>query len=339
MPTVRLSDAFIPEVFASYQVEDTPELQAFSQSGVIASDTLLSAAAASGGHDITVPFWKDLDANTEPNLSNDDPADEGDTMKLGSGTQTARNAYLNQGFSAMDLVSELAGSDPMRRIRSRVDTYWGRQLQRRVISTVVGVYLANVAQNAGDMVEDISSQTPGTVTGANLFSRAAFVEACFTLGDAQAAVLVVAVHSVVYKRMIDNDDIEFVADSQGRMSIPMYLGKRVIVDDSMPTFGTGIDRKYLTVLFGSAAIGYGTGNPLVSEEVDRKPGAGNGAGQEVLWTRRTWLLHPFGYQFIAAGGSALAALTATNTELRVAAKWSRQLQRKNVPLAFLLTNG
>lgn len=339
MPTVRLSDAFIPEVFASYQTQDAPELTAFAGSGVIVSNELLSAAASSGGSDVTIPYWNDLDANTEPNISNDDPADEGDTMKIGSDTQEARVAYLNQGFSSMDLVAELAGSDPMQRIRSRVDTYWGRQFQRRLISTVVGVFNANVAQNAGDMVEDISSQTPGTVTAANMFSRSAFVEACFTLGDEQSVVNVVAVHSVIYKKMVDNDDIEFIPDSQGNMTIPTYLGKRVIVDDSMPTFGAGIDRKYLSVLFGSGAIGYGSGNPGLSEEVDRKPGAGNGSGQEILWTRRTWLMHPAGYRFNASGGSALAGLSASNAELRTAAKWSRRFERKNVPLAFLLSNG
>lgn len=339
MSTVRLIDAFIPEVFASYQTQDAPELTAFSGSGVIVSNQLLTSAASSGGSDVTIPFWNDLDATTEPNISNDDPADTGETLKIGSDIQIARVSYLNQGFSAMDLVAELAGSDPMQRIRSRVDAYWARQFQRRMISTVVGVFNANVAQDSGDMVEDISSQTPGTVVASNLFSRTAFVDACFTLGDAQSAVSVVAVHSVVYKKMIENDDIEFAPDSTGSLTIPTYLGKRVIVDDSMPTFGSGIDRKYLTVLFGSGAIGYGTGSPGMSEEVDRSPSAGNGSGQEVLWTRRTWLIHPAGYQFVAAGGGALSALSATNTELRVAAKWDRRFDRKKVPLAFLLSNG
>src|SRR3546814_20735498 len=62
-------------------------------------------------------------------------------------------------------------------------------------------------------------------------------------------------------KMLKEDLINVIPDSQGKLTIPTYLQMRVIIDDGMPTFGTGVDRKYLCILFGQGAIGYGRGNP------------------------------------------------------------------------------
>src|SRR5690606_5781821 len=143
MATTRLTDAVIPEVYADYQAENSPEKTAFFESGVIVRNEMLDAKANTGGQEIQVPFWRDLDSSVEPNASNDDPADMAAPGKLGSGLQRARIAYLNQGYSAADLVSELSGSNPMQRIRNRFGTYWQRQFQKRVIASAVGILAAN----------------------------------------------------------------------------------------------------------------------------------------------------------------------------------------------------
>ena len=64
--------------------------------------------------------------------------------------------------------------------------------------------------------------------------------------------------------------------------------------------------------------------------------SGNGAGEDVLHERRTWLLHPTGFAF---DPQAVAGQSATLTELEQAAAWTRVIERKNVPMAFLRTNG
>ena len=338
MSLVQLSDAIIPEVYTSYTAVDTPELTAFFMSGAVIRNPLIDQFANSGGKMIHIPFWNDIDPNVEPNYSSDDPAQLSTPGKINSGEQVSRIAYLNKSMSAADLVSELAGSDPMQRIRNRFGTYWVRQWQRRVLATAVGLWLENVANDSGDMVIDISIQDGNNAGAGNVFNRSAFVDAAFTMGDLADTVRAIAVHSIVYKRMTDNDDIEFIPDSKGQLTIPTYLGRTVIVDDGMPVIaGTTSGFRYVSILFGAAAVGYGEGNPRVPAEIFRHPDQGNGGGVETLYERKTWIVHPGGYKWNEAtlDGGVSPALS----DLRKPARWTRVVPRKNVPLAFLITNG
>lgn len=337
MAYTALTDAFVPAVYRTYSVVDNLEKNAFVQSGVMVTDPAMTELAGGPGQLTTLPFWNDLDATVEPNYSNDVYGDVATPQKINSGTQIARISQLNEGFSSADLVKELAGSDPMKRIASRVDNYWLRQSQRRLIATAVGVFNDNVADNAGDMVVDISITT-GTPDSTNQFGVAPFIDAALTLGDQLDNVSAIAMHSVVYGRALKNNEIDFLQDSTGVLSIPSYKGKRVIVDDGLPTFGTGLVRQYLSILFGPGAFGYGVGNPRVPEEVDRAPDRGNGGGIETLWTRRTWVLHPFGYKWLETTITG-PGLAPTWADLKLATNWSRVLERKQIPLAFMLTNG
>lgn len=336
MATVQLSDVIIPEIYADYMAENSPEKTAFFESGIIVQNPMLAEKANSGGRILDLPFWKDLDADDEPNISTDDPADTATPAKIGTDMQIGRVAYLNNGWSASDLSGELAGSDPMTRIAARTGVYWTRQLQRRLVASALGVLADNVANDSGDMVSDIATEDGNNATASNVFSRQAFTSAAFTLGDAFQSTSAIAVHSVVFKRMVDNDDIDYIKDSAGTMSIPTFLGRRVIVDDGMPVEAGGTSGfKYTSVLFGAGAFGYGAGSPKTPVEVEREASQGNGAGIETIWERKTWLIHPFGFKFTS---SSVAAESATAAELKAAANWDRVVDRKNCPLAYLVTN-
>ena len=335
----ELSDIFVPEVFASYQTLNSTEKTAFMESGVVVNNPALDAAANAGGFTITVPHWNDLDASIEPNYSNTTYSDVADTQKLGSGEQVGRIAYLNEGFSSSDLNKEIAGSDPMQRITNRLDNYWARQFQRRNLAIMVGLYNDNVASNGSDMVIDISSTVAGTIADANRFGGDAFIDAMYTMGDDVGAMSTIAVHSIVAARMDKQDEIEYLeAPSGGNIRIPTYKGRRVIIDDGLPTFGTGVDRKYLSILMGGGLIGLGRGNPRVPEEIDRSPARANGGGVEALWSRKTWLLHPAGYKFTSAVITA-PGLSPTWANLNNATNWERIYSRKQIPLAFIVSNG
>lgn len=337
MPTTRLSDVIVPEVFTSYAAVDDPELSSFYRSGVVVRNALLDTWADAGGEALTVPYWGDLDADSEPNASNDDPDDHASPDKITAASLQVRKAFLNKGWSAMDLTGELAGSQPMRRIRQRVDTYWTRQWQRRLIASSLGLLADNVANDNGDMVYDISSEDGDTADGANVFSRTAFTGAVFTLGDHFGELAAIAVHSMVYKRMVDNDEIVTIYDSRGSLVKETYYGKEIIVDDMMPIIeGETSGYRYVSVLYGRGLFGYGRGTPLVPVEVARSPTAGNGGGQETLWTRKTYILHPRGFSFV---DGSIAGQSATLAELQMAANWDRKWDRKQIPLAFLITNG
>lgn len=343
----RLANIIDVTVFQDLPAENRPEKTAFFESGVIARNALLDQLANAAGKTAELPYWKDLDPTAEPNYSNDNPADVATPLQIEQDEMIARKAFLNQGWTESDLAAELAmGGNAMRRIRERVDTYWMRRWQRRLVNTAVGVMLNNVANNSGDMVRDISIQAGNSATDANKFSRTEFVAAAFTMGDQFDAIGTIAVHSVIAQRMIDNDDIVYIPDSQGNLTIPTYLGKRVVIDDGCPVIaGTTNGFRYVSILFGQACFGYGEGTPEVPTEVEREAAQGNGGGVETLWSRKTWLIHPLGHKFNSATISGPAApknpagISPTDADLRLAANWTRTYARKNVPMAFLITNG
>ena len=337
MATVQLTDVVIPEVYADYQAENSPEKSAFAQSGIAVTNDLLKQKANSGGKILDIPFWKDLDATIEPNYSTDDPTQKATPQKIDADEQIARIAYLNQAYSATDLAGEIAGSSPMQRIRNRFGTYWVRQWQRRLLAVSQGLLRANTAQNDGDMVHSIAIEDGNAATDANKFSRNALISAAFTLGDQFDQVKAIAVHSVVYKKMLENDDIDFIKDSQGSLTIPTYMGRSIIIDDGMPVVaGNDSGFKYLSILFGAGAFGYAEGNQPMAVEVERQALEGMGVGVEYIIERKTWLIHPFGTQFTSA---SVPSVSASLEDLRKAENWKRVIDRKNMPIAFLVTNG
>ncbi len=147
-------------------------------------------------------------------------------------------------------------------------------------------------------------------------------------------------HSVVVSRLAELDAIEYrntaVAGSTIGMEIPYYKGLRVVVDDGCPAV-IGVNRTtYTSYLFGPGAFGYGNGAPKVPHEVKRDPEAGDGGGQETIYSRKNFIMHPTGFSFVKA---SIAGKSPTMAEAALAANWNRVYDRKRIPMAVLKTNG
>jgi hypothetical protein len=336
MATTRLSDIIDVTVFQDLPQVDGPEKTAFFESGIVTRNGMLDTLANAPGKIAELPFWNDLDGSVEVNYSDDNPTNSATPQKIVQGEQIARKAFVNQGWQAADLASELAmGGTAMDAIRAKVDRYFSRQWQRRLVASANGILADNVANDSGDMTVDVAAEAVASQTADTKFNRDVFTEAVYTMGDAATSLSAIAVHSAIMAQMVKNDDIVYIPDSQGRLTIPTYMGLHVIVDDGMTvTAGTTDGFKYTSVIFGSGAFGYGVGAPETPVEVDREAAQGNGGGIETLWVRNTWILHPFGFQ---ATGTP-AGESFTNTELAAATSFDRVLDRKLVPMSFLITN-
>jgi hypothetical protein len=339
MATTQLSDIIDVTVFRDLPPVNGPEKTAFFQSGIVTRTPLLDEAANAAGKQVELPFWKDLDGSTEVNYSTDNPIDVATPQNVTQGEQIARKAFVNQGWQVADLASELAmGAKAMEHVRNRTDMYFQRQWQRRLIAATNGVLADNVANYSGDMVVDVAAEAIDSQTVDTLFNRDAFTEAVYTAGDASDQFNTIAVHSAIMQQMVKNDDIVYIPDSEGRLTIPTYMGLRVVVDDGLTvTAGTTNGFKYTSVIFGAGAFGYGVGTPDVPVEIEREAAQGQGGGIETLWVRNTWLLHPFGFQQITSTPPA-NGFSYTQTELATAGLWDRVVDRKNVPLSYLITN-
>jgi hypothetical protein len=333
---VRIADVIVPEVFNNYMVKNTMEINAFYQTGVMRSDSDLAGKLAGGGRTFNVPFWKDLD-DTESDPASDDPDSHAIPGAITTGRDVAIRQIRTRGWSTMNLTQELAGADPMKAIGNRVNAYWGRQFDAISMSTIRGVIADNIANDNGDMVEDISIDTPAALTAANLFSAEAVSATLQTMGDAKRELKLVVMHSVVHTRLADLDLIEFRPDSEGKIWHDYYQGLRVQVSDNAPVVQGANKTMYHTYFFGPAALGWAEASVDKPVEVDPVPSAGDGMGMETLWTRRQFAIHPYGIKFT---DTSVGGEFPTNTELALAANWDRVYpERKQIPIAALITNG
>jgi hypothetical protein len=228
----------------------------------------------------------------------------------------------------MNFASEMAGADAGAHIQSRVGDYWTRHIQKRLIASLRGVMASNVANNAGDMVLDIS----GLAGDLSKFGPGAVIDAAGTLGDSIGNIAGIAMHSDKYREALKADLIEFIRSSDGSLQMATYRGLACIVDDGLMPVGN----VYTSVLFGASAVGYGVSAPLKARgtEVENLPSSGNGGGQEVLHSRINVAVQPSGFSWIEG---TIAGESPSLAELASAAHWSRVVERKQTPIAFLLT--
>jgi hypothetical protein len=324
MPVTQLADVIVPSEFTDYVVQNTMEASALVQSGIVVRKGVMEDQLRAGADSFSVPFWNDL-GNDEADIVSDDPNQLAVPRKITAQKQVVRKSYLHASWSAMNLASELSSDNALARIQDRVTAYWTRQVQRRLIATLNGILADNVANDGGDMVLDISTLTGNAV----LFSAAAVIDAAGTMGDRMGEVAGIAVHSDTYRRMLRNDSVQTIPDSQGR-PINTFRGMAVIVDDLMPKVGD----VYTSVLFTPGAIGWGMSAPRIAPgtEIENKPAAGNGGGQQILHSRVTLAVHPSGFQW---SEGAVADESPTIAELADPLNWQRVVERAAVGLAFL----
>lgn len=338
MAEVRLVDIYEPTAFNAAAQESATELNAFLASGVLSRDERIDAMVATGGMVGELPHFNPL-TNDEPDYTDDDPANLSTPAKISGGTQIYRLSNQHKSWSTMDLARQLALADPLGAITNRVGHYWAVNTQQRVIASAMGVLADNIANDSSDMVNDVSIADGANAAAANLIHADAVIDATATLGDAATTVTAIAMHSVVYNTLKKLNLIDFIPDARGETNIQFYLGLRVIVDDQLvPVAGATSGFVYTSILFGQGAFGYGTSPAMVPSELERVASSGNGGGQDILHYRYNEIIHPHGFAFLSSG--IAQGISATRAQLATAAQWNRvYTDRKNIPLAFLKTNG
>ncbi|QSL98953.1 capsid protein [Enterobacter phage EC151] len=332
----RIADIVVPEVFAGYVQTLTQEKSRLVQSSALVMDERLSANLVGGGLTFNEPFYHDLlstDGDHAENISTDNgPASTPD--KIQAATEIQIRMSRNKSWGSADLTAALAGNDPMDAIANRVADWRVRRLQMAWLATMKGVFNTNDAAPANgsthtqkDLTLDISSLSGDAAK----FSASAFISATGLMGDSMGQLTMVMMHSIVYQQLQRLNLIDFIPDARGEVNIPFYQGREVIVDDGMPNTG-GV---FHTYLIGAGATALGTGSPKMPVEVQRNPEMNNGAGEEILYNRWEWIIHPVGH---AWKGSAASKGGPSNVELATAGAFTRVFrERKQIRIARLIT--
>lgn len=334
MATTQIADIYNPLTFGRREQEAQLELNKFINSGVMVMDGAVQNQIGQGGNIGELTGLAPL-GTEEPNYSSDNPAATSTAAKITSKKMSFRLASQNKSWSTMDLSRELALVDPVGGITSRVGSYWATNNEKRLISSCLGVLADNVANDSSDMVKVVATDGAGAVTDAERISAEVVLDAKQTLGDHAQSLSAMAVHSAIFTRLQKQNLIVYIPDARGEVNIPTYLGYTLIVDDSLPAVAGTNRITYTCVLFGAGSFVAANGKVVTPSEMDRNPDAGNGGGEEVLYSRRSDLIHPLGFSFTS---SSVAGQSANQAELKLAANWDRVWERKNIPLAFLQVN-
>ena len=334
MASTVLSDVIEPDVFAPYVQELTLEKSLLVKSGIIERNPALDSFLAGGGRTIDMPKWQTL-ADIAANISND--TGTATVNNIDTRQERAIRHNRNQVWGAMDLVSQLAGSDAMDAIANQVADYWVRHDQIMLLNILKGLLLDDTSDSGSDpdLLVDIAAADDADMTVANQFNPDAMLDTFQLLGDAKGKISVIAVHSVVHTAMQKQNLIDYTPDSEANVGFGTYMGKTLLIDDGLAvdTSRTAADTTtvqpmYDTVAYAPGAFQWGQGSPRVPAEVDRNPLEGSGGGEEFLVSRREWVLHPVGFIYsepsIAGPSPTDAELALDNAYARVDADGSRQ---------------
>ena len=335
MAKTAVADIIVPTEFEKYAIERTAELAAFGQCGIVESAPEFDALAAGGGREIKMPFWKDLTATRQ--LLSDSASLT--VNKITSDQDIARLQNDAQVWSVNHLASVISGDDPMQAIVDLVGLYWARTDEGLIVSCLKGMFGAG--SMSGNLLA-IHAESIAAQTSATRLNGATFVDACAKLGDRADRLTAVAMHSATEAALRKLDLIDFIPDSEGKPMLRSFQGRRVVVDDSLPSrAGTTDGTVYTTYLFGQGAFAKG------SATLDSNPLQG-GFGTEgveiarvaldsdtVLINRRRYILHPRGVKFTSA---SVAGDSPTNAELETASNWTRVWEVKNVRIVAVTHN-
>ncbi|MFZ9061771.1 MAG: major capsid protein, partial [Steroidobacteraceae bacterium] len=256
MATLR-SDVIVPEVFTAYVDEAVTTRSAFINSGVIQPLAILNATE--GGDYVNVPSWTaNLTGDAEV-LSDTSSLTPG---KIGAEKQVCPVLHRGRAWEVRTLAALAAGDDPMAAIGRKVADYISHQQQKDVFAILKGIF-GPLTSNTTGALKDLAIDSNAT---AGVLSPGKVAEARAALGDQGEKLSVIAMHSKVYYDLVERRAIEYVtagearqtadssmpdafagnlANAYGDVTVPVYMGMRVLVSDDVNNDGTN----YASYLF------------------------------------------------------------------------------------------
>ena len=334
MATLR-SDIIVPEVFTAYVDEAVTTRSAFLNSGVIQPLDILNATE--GGDYVNVPSWS-------ANLSGDAEVLSDSTSlvpgKIGAEKQICPVLHRGRAWEVRTLAALAAGDDPMQAIGRKVADYIAHQQQKDVLAILKGVF-GPLTSNTTGALKSLAIDSNATAT---VLSPGKVAEARAALGDQGEKLSVIAMHSKVFYDLVERKAIDYVtaaearqtadaampdafggsvAGAYGEVTVPTYMGLRVLVSDDVNNDGTN----YQSILFTPGALASGTQSGLVTE-TDRDILALSDA-MSVHWHN---LYHPLGLSYKSGG------VNPSRTTLETAGNWEQIYETKNLGIVSIVSN-
>ena len=223
MAETKIADVIQPELFAQYVIDKTTEKNEIMYAGVIESNPQLNQLITGGGTIFTMPRWNDLDGESEVL----DDSNSLTVNKITSYSELATMMIRGKAWGANELAGALAGDDPMKAIASLVADWWVRDEKKTLMSILKGVF---ASASMADHIKDISAEAGD----ASKISGTAVLDAKQLMGDASSLLQMIYMHSATFTELQKQNMIQFIPVAESKITIPTYLGYRVVMDDSAP---------------------------------------------------------------------------------------------------------
>lgn len=328
MATLR-SDVIIPEIFTPYVIEQSTQRNQFLASGVV--QPMAELNATEGGDFVNVPFWK---ANLSGDLEVLSDSTSLTPGKISADKQVGVILHRGRAFEARDLAALAAGSDPMAAIGAKVGEYVANQQQADLYKCLEGVF-GSLTGSDSPAFDALRFDTSGaTALGPRQVAKARAI-----LGDQGDKLTAVAMHSACYYDLVERKAIDYVTNTEARLStpasgastinavggsvaaaygdvsVPTYMGLRVIVSDDI----TNSAGNYACYFFTAGAIASGE-QAAMRTETDRDILAKSDA----MSLDMHYIYHPVGAKW------AVTTTNPTRAQLATVGNWSKVYETKNI---------
>jgi hypothetical protein len=328
MATLR-SDVIIPEIFTPYVIEQSTQRNQFLASGVV--QPMAELNATEGGDFVNVPFWK---ANLSGDLEVLTDSTSLTPGKISADKQVGVILHRGRAFEARDLAALAAGSDPMAAIGAKVGEYVANQQQADLYKCLEGVF-GSLTGSDSPAFDALRFDTSGaTALGPRQVAKARAI-----LGDQGDKLTAVAMHSACYYDLVERKAIDYVTNTEARLStlatgastinaiggsvaaaygdvtVPTYMGLRVIVSDDISNSAGN----YACYFFTAGAIASGE-QAAMRTETDRDILAKSDA----MSLDMHYIYHPVGAKW------GVTTTNPTRAQLATVGNWSKVYETKNI---------
>jgi hypothetical protein len=287
--------------------------------------------ATEGGDFVNVPFWK---ANLSGDLEVLTDSTSLTPGKISADKQVGVILHRGRAFEARDLAALAAGSDPMAAIGAKVGEYVANQQQADLYKCLEGVF-GSLTGSDSPAFDALRFDTSGaTALGPRQVAKARAI-----LGDQGDKLTAVAMHSACYYDLVERKAIDYVTNTEARLStpatgastinavggsvaaaygdvtVPTYMGLRVIVSDDI----TNSAGNYACYFFTAGAVASGE-QAAMRTETDRDILAKSDA----MSLDMHYIYHPVGAKW------AVTTTNPTRAQLATVANWSKVYETKNI---------
>lgn len=332
----QLADVYTPEV-----VDPAVFDAALAQSKIITSDAIsvdpgMSADLTGRGLIFTGPAYVNIaDSDTPALIPNDVYDDIGTPEKIASYLSMWHRLARDKGWASMDVVTDISGADPIAQVAAQYGGAVAKWREVSLMNMLKGVMNATVSGTT--LYKVIGAEATGSVTTSTVFNPDSLIDLMVDAGGDTfdgGTGYTLFVHPKTYGAMVKADLIDGEKISSQGITIPTYLGIKVVSTRVAPTrAGTTSGTLYTSYLIKDGTISMGVGRAKHPTELQREADRGNSGGADVFWVRDVFGFAIRGFSYTGTPDPELS-----DSALATVGNWTRNLAPEQIGIAAIVHN-